>query len=111
MKKTSILFSAAFALILSACCKHPEEPTPKPSECISAKIEAFKQQALSQSIIKITTPNDTLYWFVDSLADGGEMVLNESCELVCTADCECVGNFVFCDGSHLDFPMETIWEQ
>jgi hypothetical protein len=111
MKNLILLFAASFALLLSACCKHPEASDPTPPECITTKIEAFKQKPWAQSIIKVTRPNDTLYWFVDSIADGGEEVLNEQCELICTADCECDGTIVFCDGSHLDFPQEIIWEK
>ncbi len=106
-----LLFVAFFALLL-ASCKHPEqEPTTNPSACLEAKIEAFKQDPSAQSIVKITRPNDTLYWFVDSLADGYEEVLDENCELVCVADCECTGNIVFCDDTHLNFPQEIIWEK
>jgi len=112
MKNLILLFVASFALLLSACCKHPEASDPTPSECITAKIEAFKQTPDAQSIIKINRPYGTLYWFVDFSADGGEAVLDENCELVCTTDCECDGSLIkLCDGSHLDFPLEIIWEK
>ncbi|MBC7773983.1 MAG: hypothetical protein H7246_00990 [Phycisphaerae bacterium] len=97
-----------FALLL-AFCKHPEQANP--SNCLADKIEAFKQVPWAQSIVKISRPNDTLYWFVDSIADGGEEVLDENCELVCVADCECIGNIEFCDETHFNFPMEIIWEK
>ena len=107
--KTTLI---AFAILALSACKHTDQENPSPlSTCLEDKIEAFKLEPFAQSIIKITRPNDTLYWFVDSIADGGEDVVNEDCELICVEDCECVGNIVFCNETHMNHPKEVIWEK
>lgn len=99
-------------LFQMTACERKDCRCDPPPPCIEAKIESFKLQPHAQAIIKITRPNDTLYWFVDSIVDAGEEVLDENCDQVCVADCECDGGtIVFCDESHFGFPMETIWEQ
>lgn len=103
------------AILIPCCfftCKkqdcHNENAIPP---CIEAQIEDFKQETYATSVIKISRPDGPLYWFVDEIADAGEKVLDENCELVCVTDCECDGDLVFCDGSHFDFPQEVIWQR
>ncbi len=81
------------------------------SDCLEDKIEEFKQRPWAGSIVKIYKPGEALFWFIDSIADAGEDVLNEACEVVCITDCYCTGVYVYCDASHLDYPMKTIWEK
>ena len=107
--KISYTYSMVFGALLIFGCKKDESENP--IACIDAKIEAFMQDPSAKSIIKIDKPGDTLYWFEDVYGDGVEEVLNEFCELVCITDCECTGDFVFCDDTHLDFPKEVIWQK
>jgi hypothetical protein len=110
MKHAHLLLITFLALGLGAC-KKQEAPPVELSDCLQDKFEAFKLETGAESIIKILRPNGTLYWLVDSYADGVEEVIDEQCQLVCIADCECGGNIVFCDDTHLNFPMETLWHQ
>jgi hypothetical protein len=106
----------AFTIAVTLClfplfgCKKDKEESLNIS-CIEEKIETFKQDPSAAAIVKIEKPGDTLYWFEDIYGDGIEEVLNESCEVVCITDCECTGNFVFCDETHFNHPMEIIWEK
>lgn len=94
-------------------CKKQETPQQEEiSDCLEIKFEEFKQDPWSESIIKINRPDGPLYWLVDKFADGVEEIVDQDCNVVCIADCECVGGtIVFCDQTHFDFPQETIWEQ
>jgi len=109
--KRYLLFVAAFFVFLHPSCKKLEAQSGELSDCLQAKFEAFKQTPSAHSIVKISRPDGPLYWFLDTTADGGESVLDQNCELVCVEDCKCIGNIVFCDDSHLNFPKETIWQK
>ncbi len=111
MKLSIIVSIAIFSISLCGCNKRQESPNETLPPCLQDKIEAFKQWPYAKSIIKILRPDGPLFWFVDRFYDGGEEVLDENCQFVCLADCECVGNIVQCDGSHLNFPLETIWKK
>ena len=108
MKNSASIVSTLFLFSFLACKKADE---PKFSECIESKIEEFKQQPWADSIVKIKKPGETLYWFVDTTVDAGEGVFNENCDLICTTDCECDGDFLFCDETHLHFPKEVVWKK
>ncbi len=110
MKYETIVSIAIFTLCLNACKKQEITNEGLPP-CLQAKIEAFKQESGAESIIKILKPGGPLYWFVDSYGDGVEDVVDENCTLICIADCECVGTFVQCDDTQLNFPLETIWKK
>lgn len=109
--KHFIFFALLFVSFSFSNCKKCDQPQQGIPACIQAKIDAFKQLSYAESVIKISNPDGDLYWFVNEYADGGEEVLNEDCELVCTADCECAGSIVLCDGTQLDFPQVTIWHK
>ncbi len=112
MKNLSVL--VVFLCCLFACKKEKSPLVPVVAECLEVKFEAFKQTPGASKIVRINRPSGALYWLVDgSIADNGEPVLNEQCEVVCTADCYCIagGSLVLCDGTFLDFPQETIWER
>lgn len=107
MKYLISVFSATLLLLSATACKKQEEF----SGCLQEKFEEFKELSYAHSIVEIKRPDGPLYWFVDAHVDGGESVLNQDCELVCTADCECDGNVVFCDKTHTDFPQKVIWKK
>lgn len=110
--KHSLSILITLSILCIGACKKQDCSEEQVSDCLQTKFEEFKQISYAHSIIKITRPDGTLYWFVDSFADGGEDVLNEDCEVVCIADCECDGStIVFCDETHLSFPRETIWKK
>ncbi len=108
--KNDVAFAFLLCLLsLFGCMKDKQEPLT--TSCIEAKIEAFKQDPSAAAIIKIEKPGEPLYWFQDVYGDGVEEVVNDLCEFVCITDCECIGDFVFCDETHFNHPMETIWEK
>jgi len=102
--------SLSILLMICLFCLYSCHDSLEVTGCLEDKFEEFKQDPWAESIVKINKPGEPLYWFIDTVADGVEEVLNEECELICIADCDCTG-LGLCDASHLDYPRETIWEK
>ncbi len=113
--KNLFLLAVLFCYLYAASACKKEKPAvvtgPVLTECLEAKLEEFKQLPWAVKIVRINRPAGTLYRLKDSYVDVGEPVLDEQCTLICTADCECDGSLIQCDGTFLDFPTETIWER
>lgn len=109
MKNVLVWIALLCGLLAVSACKK-EKPAPM-TACLEAKFEAFKQSPWATKIVKINRPDGAFYWLVQGgVADEGEEVLNDQCEVACTADCYCTGSGL-CEGGFLNFPQEVIWER
>ncbi len=108
MKSTIFSLALAAALAFAACDK--KQPEPAENQCIDAKIEAFKSEPGAYQVVKITSPARTLYWFVDSYADGGEEILDIECNVVCITDLEGFTD-IPCDDTIFNGTHEVIWQK
>ena len=78
--------------------------------CLEQKFEDWKQDPGAESIVRIERPNDTLYWFVDVVADGFEEVVSSNCLFVCVTDCNCITEHG-CDPGIFSFPRTVLWSK
>jgi len=112
-KTNPLSYIALFLLILAACHKDCGDPTdPVRTACMLQKIEEFKLDSHSISIIKIKQPGNPQYWFRTTLIalDVGENIYDSDCNVTCNNGCFCPEDFL-CDESLFDFPKEIIWEK
>ena len=102
------LLLALWAMLFSSCDKS-EHASPF-TACIQERIDDFKLDLSAHSIIRINTPKDTLFWFVNTYVDSGEVIVNDDCTFICITDLEGISNN-YCENAIFDFPREVIWEK
>jgi hypothetical protein len=102
------LFLLLLVLTSLSACKH--EPQSSIPSCLDDTIEAFKTDRTANKIIKITTPDRTLYWFVDYIADGSEPIYDSDCNIFCVTDLNGILN-IPCSSDVFKWEQEEIWHK
>lgn len=108
MKKTTLL--AGIVLFFLACKKDNDTAS---LDCINDKIEDFKQSTDAIAIKTIKSNGELVFWLqsdMTDVADGGTVIWNEKCEVVCQTGFRYITHGVNCpDFASPDW--EIIWEK